>query len=412
MKFMNSQKPANAAWMATAIFILCLLVSPPAKLEPAQAGENENILIGLDAAMTGRIGQSGTAIKRGALLAIDEINRTGGVLGRKFELTVKNHRGVPARGVDNIHDLAGKKNLVAVMGGLHTPVALAELKAIHERKLIYLGPWAAGTPIVDNGYKPNYVFRVSARDEFAGGFLIEKALERGFKKPGLLLWRTGWGRSNHKAMTAAMTKLNVTHAGVQWFNTSQNDISDEIQQLVKAGADVIMLVANSPEGLTVIKNMAEQPAAKRIPIISHWGITGADIVKEAPKAFAQVDLSFLQTYSFFTPPTPDRAAKLVKAYCAQFKVCGSVSKIVSPVGTAHAYDLVHILKRAIEAAGTIDRDKVRAALEGLDRYDGLVRTYDPPFTPKRHDALDTNDFRLCRYDSSGAIIPMSVFPVR
>jgi branched-chain amino acid transport system substrate-binding protein len=43
------------------------------------------------------------------------------------------------------------KNLVAVVGGLHTPVALAELNKIHEHGIIYLDPWAACTHIVENG---------------------------------------------------------------------------------------------------------------------------------------------------------------------------------------------------------------------------------------------------------------------
>jgi len=412
MKFLRHENSALAVWMATVISLLCLLVALPAKLEAAQTDEKEKILIGLDAAMTGVMAQSGTVIKRGALLAIEELNQAGGVLGRKLELTIKNHRGVPARGVDNIHDLARKKSLVAILGGLHTPVALAELKAIHKHKLIYVGPWAADTPIVENGNKPNYVFRVSAHDELAGGFLIKKALERGSRKPGLQLWRTGWGRLNHKATTAAMTKLNFSPAGLQWFNSSQRDISVEIEQLKKASADVIMLIANAHEGSTLIKNMAARLAATRIPIITHWGITGAEIVKKDQIAFEKVDLTFLQSFSFFKPTAPEKAAKLVKAYCNQFNVCGSVSNIVSPVGTAHAYDPVHILKRAIEAAGTIERDKVRSALEGLGRYDGLVRTYNPPFTPQRHDALDVTDFRLCEYDTSGAILPMNTSVIR
>lgn len=78
---------------------------------------------------------------------------------------------------------------------------------------------------------------------------------------------------------------------------------------------------------------------------------------------------------------------------------------MSPVGTAHAYDLVHLLRMAIQAAGTIDRARVRAKLETLGRYDGLVRIYEPAFTADRHDALDVSDFRLTRYDSSGAIVP-------
>lgn len=405
MKQMRKSVLALTGWSAVVVSLFFLLTAISAYSGSAHAEEKAAIVIGLDAAISDSLSQSGEAIKRGALLAIDEINDAGGVLGRKLELVEKDNRGIPQRGIDNIEEFSKLDNLVAVLGGMYTPVALAQLKAIHKHRMIYLGPWAAGTPIVDNGYEPNYVFRVSARDEFAGGYLIDKALERGFRRPGLLLWRTGWGRSNKKAMRAAMDRRNITPAGVQWFNTSQRDISSQINQLITAGADVIILVANASEGLTIFRNMAALPRDKRIPVISHWGITGGNIVKKDPKVFESLDLSFLQTFSFFQPPAPEKASAVVKAYCARFGGCGSVAEIFSPVGTAHAYDLVHLLKRAIEAAGTHERDKVRAAFEGLGRYEGLVRVYDPPFSPKRHDALDASDFRLCRYNASGAIIP-------
>lgn len=65
--------------------------------------------------------------------------------------------------------------------------------------------------------------------------------------------------------------------------------------------------------------------------------------------------------------------------------------------------------RATIACSTrsIERPRVRDALERLGRYDGLVRSYAPPFTAARHDALDAGDFRLCRYDEKGAIVPVA-----
>lgn len=111
--------------------------------------------------MSKKEAQGGESIRRGLELAIAEINAAGGVLNRPMQFIVKDHRGIRARGVDNIADFAAQKDLVAVVGGVHTPVALAELPSIHSNQLIYLGSWAAGTPIVDNGYDPNYVFRVS-----------------------------------------------------------------------------------------------------------------------------------------------------------------------------------------------------------------------------------------------------------
>jgi len=370
------------------------------------------IYIGLDAALSGGAGQSGEAIRRGLVIALNEINAAGGVLGRPLSLILRDNHGIPDRGIDNIHELAEVEDLVAVFGGIHTPVALAELKAIHENKILYLDPWAAGTSVVDNGYAPNFVFRVSVRDQFAGGFLIKAALDRGFKRPGLLLWRTSWGRSNETAMTTAMTELGVQGAGVEWFNTSERDISDQIQNLISAGADVIMLVANPTDGLTAVTNMAARQEVHRLPIISHWGITGGDFFGLGREAIKAVDLTFLQTHSFFEPMSPKKSDAFYTAYCAHFGPCTSPADIVSPVGSAHAYDLAYLLKQAIERAGTINRESVRDAMEHLHRHEGLVRVYDPPFTPTRHDALTVADFRLCKFDANGSIIPLSLSVAR
>ena len=364
------------------------------------------IVIGLDADMSKGAAQSGEAIRRGLVLAIEQINGRGGVLGRPLALEVRDHRGTPARGRDNIEDFAAMDDLVAVVGGIHTPVALAELEAIHRHGLPYLSPWAAGTPVVANGYDPNFVFRVSVRDEHAGGFLVKAARDRGFERLGLLLWRTGWGRSNETAMRAALARQGLQPAAVAWFNTGERDMSAQIDVLRAAGAEVVMLVANPTDGLVAVREVAGRPAAERLPIISHWGITGGDFFTQAGAALAKVDLSFLQTFSFFDPPFPERAARLYEAYCARFGGCASPADVFSPVGTAQAYDLVQLLGRAIERAGTAERASVRRSLERLERYDGLLRNYDPAFTPERHDALDASDFRLCRYDAQGAIVPI------
>lgn len=384
-----------------------LLAGSIAIASPAFADTTTDpIIIGLDADMSGGSALGGEAIRRGAAIAIAQINKKGGVVGRPLKLLVKDHRGVPARGVDNIQDFAETENLVAVVGGIHTPVALAQLKQIHHHRIIYLGPWAAGTPIVNNGYTPNFVFRVSVRDEHAGGFLIKAARKRGFKKPGLLLWRTGWGRSNEKAMKSALKRQKMQLAGVRWFNTSQKDMVIQIRELREAGADIIMLVANATDGLVAIRDIAALPETDRLPVISHWGITGGDFFSAGRKDIAAIDLSFLQTFSFYAPPFPKRAKALMNAYCTRFGPCASRADIKAPVGTAHAYDIVRMLAAAIRKAGTIDRSKVRDAMEQLKQFDGVMRNYRPPFTKTRHDALNARDFSLARFDSKGSIVPV------
>jgi len=76
---------------------------------------------------------------------------------------------------------------------------------------------------------------------------------------------------------------------------------------------------------------------------------------------------------------------------------GSARAILSPVGVAHAYDLTHILAKAIDLAGSTRREAVRDALERVPSHAGLIRKYNPPFTPKRHEALSESDVFLARY---------------
>jgi len=368
---------------------------------------DNSIVLGLDADMTSGSAISGEAIRRGIVLAMQEINDQGGVLGRPLELVIRDHRGNPARGVDNIEEFAKMDRLAAVVGGIHTPVALQELESIHKHKIVYLGPWAAGTPIVANNYSPNFVYRVSVRDEYAGGFLVRQALQKGHQEIGLLLEQTGWGRSNEKAIKDALATHNMKPAGVEWFHWGIKNLDEHVDRLVDAGADTIILVCNPLEGVVAVKSMAKRSPSQRLTIISHWGISAGDFFRQAAAELAKVDVVFLQTYSFLKPTQPERASQFVAQYCQRFDDCSGAKEIFAPVGTAHAYELVHLFRQAIEKAGTTDRIAIRDAMEQIDKHEGLIRNYAPPFTVNRHDALSADDFCLARYADDGAIVPIS-----
>jgi len=385
---------------------LALVVTIGSLLLSARISSATPIYIGLDADMSSSASLSGISIQRGALIAIDEINKSGGVLGRPLELLTRDHRGNPARGKDNIEDLAERSDLVAIIGGLHTPVAMAELETIHNKEVIYLGAWAAGTPVVKNNFDPNFVFRVSVRDEFASEFLLNQAKMKGYVSPCLLLENTGWGRSNKKGFDHAAQKLSMKIGDTQWFNWGVKDLSSELIRFNNSRCDVVMMVANAKEGGVAVNSMLNLPADNRLPIISHWGITGGDFSSIVGRDFTELNLSFLQTYSFFKPSSEKMAIKFVDGYFQKFATSKQLKDIVAPVGSAHAYDLVHLLTHAIRRAGVTDRLVVREALENMDRYVGLVRTYDPAFTKQRHDALDISDFSLARFNAAGVIIPV------
>lgn len=139
-----------------------------------------------------------------------------------------------------------------------------------------------------------------------------------------------------------------------------------------------------------------------MPILSHWGITGGRFFSGAGPALKEVDFSVIQTFSFFQA----RKAPLERFMATARKLgIERIEDIESPVGVAHAYDLTHVLAKAVDLAGSTDRAAIRDALEKVPLHDGLVKRYAPPFTANRHEALGPAELLMARYDAQGVIVP-------
>ncbi|RUP15716.1 MAG: ethanolamine utilization protein EutN, partial [Methylobacterium sp.] len=152
----------------------------------AQAADT--VKIGLVTALSGQSAKSGEAISRGIGLAIDEINAKGGVLGRPLELVARDDEANPSKGVLATRELIQRVGVVAVVGGLDTPVSMAIVPIANQMKVPFIGPWAAGTGITRNGAADNYAFRVSAVDALVDEALVAYAVKTyGAKKPGMIL---------------------------------------------------------------------------------------------------------------------------------------------------------------------------------------------------------------------------------
>ena len=386
------------------VVIASLLSVALATAGPALAQSKEPVKIGLSAAVSGGSAASGEAIKRGLQIAIDEINAKGGVLGgRKLELVVRDDEGNPQKGVTIARELVEREKVVAVFGGLHTTVALAQVPVWHELKTPYMGAWAAGTNITRNGQSPNYVFRVSANDDYVDRFLSRYAMETMKKsKPGLLLENTPWGQSNETGLTKWFGEKGIKAVGVERFNWGDPDMSPQLLRLKSAGADHIVLVANAPEGAQVLRSKAK--LGWDTAMISHWGISGG--------RFAELtgDLSegvtFLQTYTFFGKQN-ERGQYVLKMLREKHGI-KEPGDVIAPVGTANAYDGLHLLALAIEQAGATDGSKVRDALESLkSEYKGLIKSYRRPFSPEQHDALTDEDYVMVVW-KGGKIVPVTM----
>ncbi|MET0369135.1 MAG: ABC transporter substrate-binding protein [Methylobacterium sp.] len=381
---------------------LALSASLALGLAAPAAQAADAIKIGLVTALSGQSAKSGEAISRGIGLALDEINAKGGVLGRPLELVARDDEANPSKGVLAARELIQRVGVVAVVGGLDTPVSMAIVPIANQMKVPFLGPWAAGTGITRNGAADNYAFRVSAVDALVDEALVAYAVKtHGAKKPGMILVNNAWGESNQKGLKDALQAANLPTAGIEKYEANDVDMVPQLTRLKEAGADTLFLVGNVGPSAQVVKSLDRMGWS--VPVVSHWGPAGGRFDELAGPSAAKVH--FIQTFTFAGNASP-KATAVLDALKAKYPAIKSMADVTPAVGIANAYDATHLLALAIQAAGSTEGPKVRDGFYKIGTYPGLIKTYDHPFAADRHDALGPSDYVFTRF-KDGEIVAVT-----
>ena len=375
-----------------------LLAAVAATFMAAGVFAADPVKLGHVAALSGPSAQSGEAITRGLTIAIDEINAAGGVLGgRMIELVQRDDESNPPKGAIAARELIFKEKVTAFFGGIDSPVSLAIVPLANKEKVPFMGVWAAATPITRNKADPNYVFRVSAVDALVDIRLLDHANRKfGAKKAGLMLINNPWGESNEKGLVAADAgNDDIEIVGIEKFENNDVDMVPQLTRLKNAGADAIILVVNAPPGAQMMKS--RERMGWSVPVVSHWGISGGRFPELAGPTAG--DAHFVQTYSFFGKQSP-AGERVLASLMKKYPEITGPEDVFSPVGTANAYDAMYLMARAIDKAGSTDGDAIRKAMYEIGTHDGLIKTYDNPFSPGNHDALGPADYIMVHYEGN------------
>jgi branched-chain amino acid transport system substrate-binding protein len=261
--------------------------------------------------------------------------------------------------------------------------------------------WAAGTGITRNGANPNYIFRVSAVDVLVDVKLLDYAAKKyGAKKVGLMLVNNPWGESNEKGLHEAVkSATGMEIVGTEKFENNDVDMVPQLTRLKDKGADVVILVGNAAPGAQVMK--ARERLSWKVPVVSHWGISGGRFPELTGPTAGEAH--FVQTYSFFGKQSPV-GERVLAALKAKYPAIKGPGDIFAPIGTANAYDAMHLVALAIEQAKSTDGEAIRAALEDLKTpYQGLIKTYNKPFSATNHDALGPEDYIMVHYEGDNVV---------
>ncbi|GAB3477011.1 ABC transporter substrate-binding protein [Marinomonas epiphytica] len=348
----------------------------------------EPIKIGLVAALSGQSAKSGEAITRGLSIAIDEVNAKGGVLGRPLELVRRDDESNPSKGLLAARELVQKEKVAVLFGGLDTPVSMAIVPLANQMKFPFMGVWAAGTPITQNGAKDNYVFRVSAVDEIVDEALVQYSIDNyQMQKPGMILINNPWGESNEIGFKAALDKRGISYTGIERIESSDLDVVPQLSRLKEKGTDTLLMVANVAPSAQVVKSLEKMNWD--VPVVSHWGPAGGRFGELAGATADRVH--FIQTF-VFTDTESGKGGDVFSALQKKYPEIKSTADVTPAVGIANAYDALHLTAIAIEKAGSTKGKDIRDGYYDITSYEGLIKNFTTPFSPAQHDAIGPNDY--------------------
>ena len=343
----------------------------------------EPIKIGVSGPFTGGSAPMGVSMRDGVKLAAAEINAKGGVLGRQIQLVERDDEAKNERGVQIAQELINKEKVVATVGFINTGVALASQRFYEEAKLPVFDNVATGTAVTKQfpEQPDNYVFRNAANDSIQSAMIVDEAIvKHKFTKVAILADSTNYGQLGRADLEKALDAKGIKAVAVEKYNIKDVDMTAQLLRAKEAGAQVVLTYGIGPE-LAQIANGMEKLGWK-VPMIGSWTLSMANFIDNAGKngEGAKMPQTFIQD-----PNTPQRKA-FIDGYLKAYNPPNA--RIPSPVSAAQGYDSVYLLAAAIKQAGTTDGPAVRTALENLkEKVDGVVTTYDKPFSHDDHEAI-------------------------
>ncbi|WP_407048691.1 ABC transporter substrate-binding protein [Methyloraptor flagellatus] len=365
---------------------LGLSMAMAAMLYAGSALAAEPIKIGLSGPFTGGSSSMGVSMRDGVKLAVGEINKAGGVLGRQIQLVERDDEAKNELGVQIAQELINKEGVVATVGFINTGVALAAQRFYQEAEIPVMNNVATGSVVAKQflppEHKANFIFRNAANDTIQSSMIAEEAVKRqGFKKPAILADSTNYGQLGKTDLTNALAKMSITPVATEKFNIGDTDMTAQLLRAKEAGADVILTYAIGPELAQIANGMAK--LGWKVPMIGSWTLSMASFIDTAG---ANGDGAMMPQTFIQLPTTAKR-----KAFIEGYQKAYGVDRIPSPVSAAQGYDSVYLLAAAIKQAGSTDGRKIKDALENLnEKVEGVVTIYDKPFSATDHEAISSN----------------------
>ena len=308
----------------------------------------EPIKIGQFASLTGKEASLGQSSNKGTLMAIDDLNAAGGVLGRPLLLVTEDTQSKPGETATVVKKLISRDKVIALLGEVASSRSLEAAPIAQAAKIPMISPASTNPKVTETGA---YIFRTCFIDPFQGPVMARFARERLRAKRVALVVSTSSAYSIGlaKFFREAFVANGGTIVLEQKYSEGDKDFKAQLTAIKAAGVDAVFNPGYYNEGALIVRQARD--LGLTLPIFGADSWEAEALIQLGGKA---VEGAYLCSHYSPEDPSP-RVQNFVAAYKQRF---GSTPDSNASLG----YDSVLVLVDAIRRAGTTERDALREAI--------------------------------------------------
>jgi branched-chain amino acid transport system substrate-binding protein len=321
------------------------------------------IKIGLAASLTGYLASTDGNLAAGAKLAVDEINKRGGVDGSPLELTSQDIASSAATAVTVANQLINQTQVDVLLGGVSSAATAALAPIVNAHHVPYI-------PCAALPSDPSFTFTTLPPVSYIANLEVGYAKKLGVKTVGVIAGSTPYGQLIGKLLADGATAAGMTVVRTDGVDPTATDVTPQLAKLIDGHVEAIMDSFTGPTHLILAKNAAQ--TGKNIPLI--MSTDTSDTVRQATAIYPNV--VFVATSAQVYPDvTRAPLKKADDAYFAAAKAAGLDEKVASSDTASRGYDAVYLYAHAVEAAKSHSGDAVRDAFEHMAAWQGATALY-------------------------------------
>lgn len=359
---------------------------------------DDPIKIGVLLSTTGVVGFIGDPQQKSIELYVKKVNEAGGVLGRKVELVSYDDASEPARSSSLTKRLIESDRVDLIIGGTISPTSMAIIPLVERAEIPYVSV-GGSLAIIDPVKK--WVFKTPHTDRQVAQRILQDMKAKGYTKMGLLSETAGFGQSGRKEILENAASYGITVLADEKYGPKDTDVTPQLTTIKNVpGIETLLIFCGAGTSPAMaVKNYARLDV--KLPLYLPHAVVNQEFLNltEGASEGARMPTSIFVVPDGVQANDPQKPA--IDAFYKGYK---ELYKETASPFAGNTYDAIAIAIDAIRRAGSIDKAKVRQAIEETRGFASLNGVF--TMSPNDHLGLAVHSLRM-HVVKGGKFVPVN-----